>query len=75
MMNKVLSRFGLAKNPFTKDVPVDELFEHDSSDGHSSASGQRSKAAPQRSSRASQVPARLSSCAPSRRNFPRAATV
>ena len=33
MMNKVLSRFGLAKNPFTKDVPVDELFEHDSSEG------------------------------------------
>ena len=33
MMNKVLSRFGLAKNPFTKDVPVDELFEHESSDG------------------------------------------
>jgi len=33
MMNKVLSRFGLAKNPFTKDVPVDELFEHDHAEG------------------------------------------
>ncbi len=33
MMNKVLSRFGLAKNPFTKDVPVDELFEHDGTEG------------------------------------------
>lgn len=28
MMNKVMSRFGLTKNAFTKDVPVDELFEH-----------------------------------------------
>jgi len=27
-MNKVYSRFGLTKAPFTKDVPVDELFEH-----------------------------------------------
>ena len=33
MINKVLSRFGLTKNPFTKDVPVDELFEHDSAEG------------------------------------------
>lgn len=32
-MNKVLSRFGLTKDPFTKDVPVDELFEHDSAEG------------------------------------------
>ncbi len=27
-MNKVHSRFGLTKSPFSKDVPVDELFEH-----------------------------------------------
>ena len=27
-MNKVYSRFGLTKDPFTKDVPVDELFDH-----------------------------------------------
>jgi general secretion pathway protein A len=33
MVNKVLSRFALTKNPFTKDVPVEELFEHESSDG------------------------------------------
>lgn len=33
MLNKVLSRFALTKNPFTKDVPVEELFEHDSSEG------------------------------------------
>ncbi len=33
MINKVLSRFSLTKNPFTKDVPVEELFEHDSADG------------------------------------------
>ncbi len=33
MVNRVLSRFALTKNPFTKDVPVEELFEHDSSDG------------------------------------------
>lgn len=32
-MNKVLSRFGLVKNPFTKDVPVEELFEHESAEG------------------------------------------
>lgn len=32
-MNKVYSRFGLTKDPFTKDVPVDELFEHDSAEG------------------------------------------
>ncbi len=33
MTNRILSRFGLTKNPFTKDVPVEELFEHDSSEG------------------------------------------
>ena len=27
-MNKVHSRFGITKDPFSKDVPVDELFEH-----------------------------------------------
>ncbi len=27
-MNKVYSRFGLTKDPFTKDVPIDELFDH-----------------------------------------------
>ncbi len=31
-MNRVLSRFGLTKQPFTKDVPVEELFEHEGSD-------------------------------------------
>jgi general secretion pathway protein A len=29
-MNRIYSRFSLTKDPFTKDVPVDELFEHDS---------------------------------------------
>ena len=33
MVNKVLSRFALTKSPFSKDVPVEELFEHESSDG------------------------------------------
>ena len=33
MVNKVLSRFALTKNPFSKDVPVEELFEHESSEG------------------------------------------
>lgn len=33
MTNKVLSRFGLTKDPFTKDVPVEELFEHESAEG------------------------------------------
>lgn len=32
-MHKLLSRYGLTKNPFTKDVPVDELFEHAGADG------------------------------------------
>jgi type II secretory pathway predicted ATPase ExeA len=32
-MNKVLSRFGVTKDPFTKDVPVDEFFEHESAEG------------------------------------------
>jgi type II secretory pathway predicted ATPase ExeA len=27
-MNKVHSRFGLTKDPFSKDVPIDEFFEH-----------------------------------------------
>lgn len=27
-MNRTYSRFGLTKDPFSKDVPVDELFEH-----------------------------------------------
>jgi general secretion pathway protein A len=28
MQRKVLQRYGLTKDPFTKDVPTDELFEH-----------------------------------------------
>lgn len=34
MMRKVANRYGLTKEPFTKEVPVEELFEHE---GHSAA--------------------------------------
>lgn len=32
MISKVLGRFGLTKDPFTKDVPVEELLEHDTAE-------------------------------------------